>query len=252
MGRSLIALLITLVIISGLGFGGYTFYENMQLKEVLQNKEEKINQIQYENENLKYRINDLNELIQRYQKDNRKLAREIRDLKFKTKSVRDDFITKTKTNKIVKTKTTKKQTSNKQSYRKVINRNNTQNQLKWIYEDKPKKRYHKYNGYKKLKSDSKIYQLSDGRFKSNSEIYGIYKQRIINAQCGNNPKLYKVENECKAYSGTLYQDPIYFSKAFLNDLKTFDLRDHVIECHYNQQHGVMHNCRPVLDRYVYK
>jgi len=251
MGRSLTALLITLTIISGLGFSGYTFYENMQLKEILQNKEEKINQLQYENEDLKYRINDLNELIQRYQKDNRKLAREVRDLKFKTKSVRDDFIVQNKTKKIKRTKQAKRQVSNKKQQHINV-RNNTQNQLKWIYEDKPKKRYRKYNGYKKLKSDSKIYQLSDGRFKSNSEIYGIYKQRIINAQCGNNPKIYKVENECKAYSGTLYQDPIYFSKAFLNDLKTFDTKDHVIECHYNQKHGVMHNCRPVLDRYIYK
>jgi len=47
-------------------------------------------------------------------------------------------------------------------------------------------------------------------------------------------------------------DKLYFNKSNINELKFFNTRTHKIECKYNQEHGLMHDCRAKIFKYEYK
>jgi len=238
MGRMFLSILITLFIISSIGYGGYLFYENKNLNEIIKIKEKTIKDLSYENEKLKYKLNQQKDLVNHYAKTNKELAKEIRNLRYET---RNNNRYKNHQIKI------KPQSAYKNNRRYTTNNKTKRTTApKKIYH----KRYHKYNGYQKLVSDSKIKQRSDGRFVSNSAIYGIYKYRIFSAQCGGNPKIYGVTNECKTYAA-YSTDPIYFAKSNLKELQTFDQHTHKIECHYDQKNGIMENCRAKIFSYKF-
>ena len=238
MGRLLLSLLITLGIISIIGYGGYLIYENKNLNEVINIQDKDIKKISYENERLNYKIRQQEELIRHYEKTNRELAKEARNARYKARNnyQRNSY----QSNKIIV------KNHNQKTYTKKKNNNQTYIKPKRI----SNKRYHRYTRYEKLVSDSKIRQRSDGRFVSNSAIYGIYKDRIISAQCGGNPKIYGVVNECKTYA-PYSTDLLYFAKSNINELKTFNPSDHKIECHYDQKHGIMENCRAKIFKFIY-
>jgi hypothetical protein len=116
------------------------------------------------------------------------------------------------------------------------------------YKNKTNKKYNNYRGYAKLISDSKIQKRNDNRLKSNSAIYGLYKNPIIFSINCNNKKIYKIENECMSYASSS-MDKLYFSKSNINELKYFDKKTHMIECKYNQKYGLMHDCRTKIFKY---
>jgi hypothetical protein len=129
------------------------------------------------------------------------------------------------------------------------------NNKKSIQQSKYKNRYNikiynSYHGYKKLISDSEIKIREDNRFISNSIIYGIYKYQIHNIKCGQNPNIYKINNECSGYSFFTI-DKLYFSKSNINELRNFNTKDHQIECTYSQEYGIMHDCKVKIFKYIF-
>jgi FtsZ-binding cell division protein ZapB len=231
MGRLLLSFFITLVIVGTIGTIGYIFYQNQDLKEINKIKEKTIRDISYQNEKLKYENNNLRKLINRYQKTNRNLSKTLnRKTKYKNIKIIEPY------------RKTKKQHNKTQKRQKQY--------PNFLYNNN-KKIYHKYSGYTKLVSDSEIKKRNDGRFKSNSPIYGIYKHRLFgNISCGKNPEIYNVENECNAYEPYTY-DMLYFSKSNIRDLKTFNTRDHKIECLYDQDYGIMQDCKVKIFKFLY-
>lgn len=225
-----ISFIITIIIIT-IAFTGYTYNENIELNKIIKQKNKDIEKLDYENQLLQSEINHKNKLIKRYQINNKKLFEKIRNLKSNCQN-------NIKTINIKPRKNYKNYTSNNQ-------KNNYKKNQKYIKYYNGKK-YHKYSGYEKLISDSKIKIRPDNRFVSNSMIYGIYKYRLQSIiDCGKTKKIYKIENECRAYA-PYSTDIIYFKKTNLNELKYFNPHNHKIECKYNQKYGIMHDCRAKL------
>ncbi|UCN00048.1 hypothetical protein LCX93_11030 [Sulfurimonas sp. SWIR-19] len=239
--RLIIALVIALIITTIIGLSGYTFYKNIDLENILKEKEKKIKELDYQNQLLKYEIKNKKDLIERYQKNNKQLFNQIRDLKSKinNRSTIKNISIQPKKN---YTNYTKKQNFYK----------NNQSKKRYKKAKTNYKRYQRYSRYEKLVSDSKIRRRKDGRFVSNSAIYGIYKYRLTGGiSCGGNPNIYKIVNECKAYA-PYSTDILYFRKSNINDLRTFNPADHKIECLYNQEHGLMQDCKVKIFKYLYK
>jgi len=212
--RYIISLIITLTIIGIIVATGGELYllysENQDLKEYTKIQKKDIEKLTYQNELLQYKIKKQKKRYISRKTEKRKIIIENKN-QYKERKLYNSY---------------KKKTTH-YSHKKIL------------------KEYPRYNGYIKLVSDSEIKQRKDNRFISNSPIYGIYKYRLFYTECGKNPKIYNVENECDAYApGTL--DKIYFSKININELKFFNPRDHMIECLYNQDYGIMQNCRAKL------
>uniref|UniRef100_UPI0025E83D62 hypothetical protein n=1 Tax=Sulfurimonas sp. TaxID=2022749 RepID=UPI0025E83D62 len=53
--------------------------------------------------------------------------------------------------------------------------------------------------------------------------------------------IYKVVDECKA-TISFGNGKIYFKKSNVESLKDYDSKTYMIECKYNQEHGLMHDC----------
>lgn len=104
----------------------------------------------------------------------------------------------------------------------------------------PKKMYERYSSAK-LVSDSKIEVMSDNRLKSNMPIYGRYIDKYFtSADCGKNERIYKIENEC---SGVVFSlDKIYFKKSNAGNIQNYNRKTHMIECKYDYDNGIMHDC----------
>jgi len=229
--RLFISFIITITIITTIAFTGYTFYKNTELNNIIKQNNKDIEMIDYKNQLLKSEINHKNELIKKYQNNNKELFEKIRNLK-------SNYQNNIKTINIKPKRNYKNYTNNNQK-----NHYNNNHKYNKNYN---RKTYHRYSGYEKLISDSEIKIRPDNRFVSNSMIYGIYKYRLDGIiDCGKTKKIYKIVNECRAYS-PYSTDIIYFKKTNLNELKYFDLHDHKIECKYNQKYGIMHDCRAKL------
>lgn len=189
-----------------------------------------IKNLEAKNDDLKDIINKKKRLIKEYQKDNKKLAYQNARLK-RNRSSQDSYQPNVRNLHIKPSPAprtyTKKTPTRKQS-------------------TKPTKKYHRYSGYSKLVSDSKIIRRSDNRFQSNENIYGIYKHRIIrHIKCNLKQNIYKVVDECKTYA-PYSTDILYLSKSNVEDVKNFDTKTHMIECEYSQKHGLMHDCKVKL------
>lgn len=236
MKNLILSFLITIVIVTIVGGGGYAVYENINLKIKITQQQKDIDNIKYENVTLRKQINRNNELISRYQKNNKELAYANSRLKRNNTSY-----TKPKTY----TRKSKPRSESRQVYIKPKTTNKTYirqsvNKPPKIYT--PTKKYIKYRGYKKLVSDSTITTRSDNRLKSNAPIYALYYHRLLSTDCNLKQDMYKVVDECKG-SNTLYgMNELYFKKSNVNDVKRFNEDTHMIECIYNQEHGLMHDC----------
>jgi len=235
MGRLIGSLLISIGIFGTIAGIAYLFYENEKLKEKI--KELTQQNDHYQDTNLKL-INEIKKL----KRKNRTLAYQLRSSNYKwTKN----------------THKTKKYTSNQKQKRKIVkmnitpSKNNKNNPLDHVLSKQPRKYYHRYTGYTKLKSDLKIKIRPDNRFVSNQPIYGWYRGRIYSAVCGKEKRIYKIENECRTLAPNSL-DPLYFSKSYYKDLRTYNTKDHMIECRYSQKYGIMHDCKPKLYRYVFR
>ncbi|MGE4419748.1 MAG: hypothetical protein AB7D38_07920 [Sulfurimonas sp.] len=103
-----------------------------------------------------------------------------------------------------------------------------------------KKMYQRYTAAK-LVSDSKITVMSDNRLKSNMPIYGRYiKEYGITTECGKNENIYKIMNEC---TGVVFPlDKIYFKKSNAKNIQNHNRKTHMVECLYDYENGVMHDC----------
>ena len=234
--RLLISFIITMIIVITIALTGYTFYENMELKEIIKEKNKNIESLDYKNQLLRAKINHKNELIKNYQDNNKRLFTKIRNLKNNKLNNSKNITIRPENNYSTYIQNNQPKKRHTNNYNKTV---------------KQHKRYRRYSGYEKLISDSKIRRRKDGRFVSNSPIYGIYKYRLIGGvSCGGNPKIYKVINECKIYA-PYSTDMLFFRKSNINDLKTFNPRNHRIECLYNQEHGLMQDCKVKIFKYLY-
>lgn len=104
----------------------------------------------------------------------------------------------------------------------------------------PKKMYERYSSAK-LVSDSKIEVMSDNRLKSNMPIYGRYIDKpVVMLECGKNEIVYKIDNEC---TGAVFPlDKIYFKKSNAGNIQNHNRNTHMVECKYDYENGVMHDC----------
>ncbi len=102
------------------------------------------------------------------------------------------------------------------------------------------KKYMRYNKAK-LVSHSKIEVMPDNRLKSNMPIYGRYiNEYFTRADCGNNERIYTIVNNCSA--NALFFEQIYFKKSNAYDIQNHNRKTHMVECLYNYEHGIMHDC----------
>lgn len=109
---------------------------------------------------------------------------------------------------------------------------------------KPMKMYPRYSAAK-LVSDSKIEVLPDNRLKSNMPIYGRYINKpVVTIECGNNERVHTIVNECRGAVFPLEQ--VYFRESNKKSIMNHDLKTHMVECAYNQEHGIMHDCNVKL------
>lgn len=118
-----------------------------------------------------------------------------------------------------------------------ISKPKTYNQPKYTA---PKKTYPRYTAAK-LVSDSKITVMPDNRLHSTMPIYGRYiKKYAINTDCGKNERVYKIINEC---TGVVFPlEKIFFKKSNLKNIQNHNRNTHMIECKYDYENGIMHDC----------
>ena len=117
---------------------------------------------------------------------------------------------------------------------------------------KPVRRYPEYSNSIKLVSDSTIKKLPNNLLESTQPIHGQYNDIIIaGPKCGNYFKdTYKLESEC--YVTTLSDDKLYLSQSNADMFRSYNSADkgkYRINCHYQKEYGLMHNC--VVERYSY-
>ncbi|MGE0738279.1 hypothetical protein [Sulfurimonas sp.] len=105
---------------------------------------------------------------------------------------------------------------------------------------KPMKMYPRYS-VAKLVSDSKIERMKDNRLKANMPIFGRYTDKpVALIECGKNERVYQIVNEC---TGTVFPlEKIYFKESNKKSIMNYDKKTHMVECAYNQEHGIMHDC----------
>ena len=211
------------------------FFKIQELKKISDSNYEEWKKIETKNQQLE-RKNDINKrLIESETKQIRELTHQLRN--------RNTYSSNTKKftpkrNKIYKNNKTKIKYVNSTPITKKTN-----------YKNKVYKKYYNYTGYEKLVSDSEIQKRNDNRFKSNSPIDGLYtKPLFLNISCGNNPKIYKIRNECSSLAPHT-NDRLYFTKMNIRELKNFNVRTHKIECKYSQEYGLMHDCRTKIFKY---
>lgn len=104
----------------------------------------------------------------------------------------------------------------------------------------PIKMYPRYT-VAKLVSDSKIEKMRDNRLKSNMPIFGRYMDRpVVALECGKNERVHTIVNEC---TGTVFpMEQVYFRESNKKSIMNYDKKTHMVECAYNQEHGIMHDC----------
>ena len=104
----------------------------------------------------------------------------------------------------------------------------------------PIKMYPRYT-VAKLVSDSRIERMQDNRLKSNMPIFGRYMDRpVVALECGKNERVHTIVNEC---TGTVFPlEQVYFRESNKKSIMNHDIKTHMVECAYNQEHGIMHDC----------
>lgn len=225
---------LVIIIMIGVAGGALRVYDldkqDTQLKKQIKTLRSKNNQLETRN--------GLNEqLLNNLKKENQKLRNQI---KYRTSRPTSSVKPTRKKKKRIKPTTN--------NYTKTIYSNSSQpKQVQQTQQVRQRavnnKTYQKYTSRIKLISDSKITVLPDNRLKSNSQIYGRYygyQQNSIN--CNRKENLYKVVDDCSMKLG-LVTDEVYFSKSHQKTIKNYNRNNHMLECDYNQENGVFHDCK---------
>lgn len=107
-----------------------------------------------------------------------------------------------------------------------------------------------YNKNLKLISDSEIMiNRNTNKLVSNSIIYGQFflknyyeRNGVKNTICNKFPNIYKIINECQI---TIYPsgDKLYTRANRIAEIEKLNPSTHMIECQYNQEYGIMHDCQ---------
>ena len=50
----------------------------------------------------------------------------------------------------------------------------------------------------------------------------------------------------------LITDKVYFSKSRKNSITKYNRKDHMLECLYSEEHGIFHDCRVKIYKYINK
>jgi len=222
---------ITAVIVFFLGAGGIIKIINMRNDNEKLIKDMEI--LNAENNNLK-RKNLMNEtLVNDYKRTNIELTHQLRSYQ--------NYVNSSNARQVP--------INNQNTSQKVQNQNTNQNYA--AQERKEEKtyaaeknvtnqRYIRY-GQAKLVSDSRIEVMPDNRLKSTMPIYGKYiNKSITSPDCGTNERIYTIVNECSANVSLFEQ--IYFKESNAYDIQNHNRNTHMVECLYNYENGVMHDC----------
>jgi hypothetical protein len=220
------------VIVFFLGAGGIVKIINMQ------NDNEKlikdIELVNVENYNLE-RKSEMNErLINDYKKINIELTHQLRSYK--------NYVNNSSIKPIISNNQNKPQKIQNQNIHQNYAEPERRKENTYITQKNvTNKRYIRY-GQAKLVSDSRIEVMPDNRLKSTMPIYGKYINKYFTqADCGNNERVYKIVNECSA--NALLFEQIYFKESNADDIQNHNRNTHMVECLYNYENGVMHDCR---------
>lgn len=238
--RAFISFIITIIIISFIGGAGYLIFENNEIKNKLVNAELKIQEIEYEKNRLKNIIANKNNTIRYYQNENTKINRRTEVNKNINTTNNATYTKKEETNNI-----------NKDKYAQNSSRQKPDNKIltnKKIITDN--KKYQRFSNNIKLVSDSTITILDNNKLMSNDIIKGRYYpldtiNYINNIECGNNERIYTIRNECSMRISSGF-DKVYLGKMESHTIKNINYKTHMIECKYNQEYGLMHDCMSKL------
>lgn len=232
---------------------GIMFTNIAEKREKETRQEEKINKLSHENINLQKEIIELsnehknqmaylnrrNEILLTEQ---RSLYQQQREIEQRQQVKRCEPIPQQKQEEIKPNTTFSPQVPSISNI-KPIQQNYNQNIPRYT-PPKPMQMYPRYSAAK-LVSDSKIEVMPDNRLKSNMPIYGRYINKpVITIECGKNEKIYKIINEC---TGAVFPlDRIYFKESNKKNIINHNMKTHMVECIYDQEHGIMHDCNVKL------
>lgn len=240
-------------IILGFGFFGVIsttvitllFLKVAEERQTNQKNEKIIEQIKYENVNLQKIINEnknqieyLNRRIGILLTEQRNLYQQQREIEQRQQVKKYEPTPQPKQEEIKPNTNFSPQVPNISNI-KPIQQNYNQNIPRYT-PPKPIKMYPRYSAAK-LVSDSKIEVMPDNRLKSNMPIVGRYIDRpVVALECGKNERVYQIVNEC---TGTVFPlEQVYFRESNKESIMNHDLKTHMVECAYNQEHGIMHDC----------
>jgi len=221
------SLIITLLIVSSLGLGGYSIFKIHNLQKENEKLKKEVKDLKFENINMKQAIFLKDKMLRGYEKTNKELA-----LKAKRKN------SNVKTNKTY----TKNTTRNAQDFIELKKEKKSSKKTT----KKSKKKYEKYSKNMHLISDSEIKIDKYNKLYANAPIYGRYKtsnyhlNKIYRISCNQHEKKYNAVDECRAK--TIDGDTIYSTELKMKDMRRYNANRYMIECKYSKDYGIMHDC----------
>lgn len=123
------------------------------------------------------------------------------------------------------------------------------------------KTFEDYTKTMKIISDSKIYVDKNNLLYSSSPIYGRFYSNshlaflnngINNIRCDLKNHFYNVVDECSMVIQNSYlkSNKVFLGKMDSLHINEFNYKTHMIECKYDKDHGVMHNCQIKIYKYL--
>lgn len=216
---------------------GVMFINIVEQREKEKKQDEVINKLSYENTNLQKINNEIKNQINGLSNQNNELRRIYNNYT----QARQQYIKPEQIEpKIQEQKYT--QEKSKIAEPKIYDQQNIYTTPKYQTPKykAPKKMYNRYT-VAKLVSDSKVEVMPDNRLKSNMNIYGRYTERpVTSIECGKNERIYKIQNECTGIAFPL--DIVYFKKSNANNIQNYNRKTHMVECLYDYENGLMHDC----------
>ena len=243
LGKAVFIFLSIMFVLISAGVIAYQYIELERIKKANIKQEQrydlKIKKLNQEKEYLAKQYRRYKSVIDDYKQENRKLVSKLRRAK------NNNYDNQ------IKPKVYKQQNkyTNRKTYTKQRVYNKPTTYKKQRVKSKPTKKYQKFSKNIKLISDSQISRRSDNRLQSNSYIRGRYYPKaysylngISNVTCGLKNDIYKVDAECSMKLSNNH-DKVYLRKSNAKNIRNFNYKTHMIECDYNQEHGMMHNCQ---------
>ena len=234
--------ILAILLISGTAIYAFNYIKKINKENLI--KSEKIRTLKIANGNLG--------------SDRRNLINQINQLqKEKNYLIKNKNINQTK-NKVTTKKYKPKKIATRQKKDEIIYydreaRQTKTKQIKNINKNQYYKKYQNFSNSIELISDSKIRKQNNNKLQSNAAIYGRYhpvsysvinpsKNQITNIQCGLKNNTYNVVDECSMNISNNF-DKVYLGTMNAKSIKEFDYKTHMIECDYNKEYGMMHDCK---------